>query len=146
MRNILETCRPRKDILEGTFNPEIFSASLSQVMAVYRGYTDSIQNLYTNPEQFFTEATYPTEGLRMVLCDVFGRLAGQGNPAIHRLETAFGGGKTHILIALAHLGFLGRKLAPFTELILDPSVLPQPGEVNVVGVAGDEIPGQTHEN
>lgn len=140
MQTILEACRPRRDILEGTFNPEIFTASLSQVMEVYRGHATTIHNLYTNAEQFFTEGTFPTEGLRIALADVFGRLAGEGAPAIHRLETAFGGGKTHILIALAHLGFLGRKLAPFTQGIIDEALLPEPGQVTVVGVAGDEIP------
>ena len=56
--------------------------------------------MYTDAEQFFTEATYPTDGLKMVLQDVFARLADDNTvPAIHRLETVFGGGKTHTLIA-----------------------------------------------
>ena len=140
MRSILDTCQPRRDILEGTFNPEIFTASLSQVMDAYRGRAPSMHSLYTDAEQFFTKGTYPTEGLRLTLADVFGRLAGEGSPAIHRLETAFGGGKTHIMIALAHLGFRGRSLAPFTQGIIDAALLPEPGQVIVVGIAGDEIP------
>jgi len=140
MRSILEVCQPRKDILEGTFNPEIFTASLSQVMNAYRGEVTIAHQLYTAADQFFGDGTYPTEGLRMVLADVFGRIAGQNPPAIHRLETAFGGGKTHILIALAHLGFRGRELAPVTQNIVDSSLLPAAGEVAVVGIAGDEIP------
>ncbi|HXH14442.1 MAG TPA: hypothetical protein VNP04_32340 [Alphaproteobacteria bacterium] len=48
----------------------------------------------------------------MVLTDVFSCLAGElSPPALHRLETAFGGGKTHTRIALTHLGFRGRELA-----------------------------------
>jgi hypothetical protein len=140
MLTILDACQPRRDILEGTFNPEIFTASLSQVMNAYRGEATATHNLYTNGEQFFGDGTYPTEGLRMVLADVFGRMAGQNPPAIHRLETAFGGGKTHILIALAHLGFRGRELASVTQNILDSTLLQEPGEVSVVGVAGDELP------
>lgn len=118
MQSILDACKPRSDILEGTFNPEIFTASLSQVMNAYRGQSSITHSLYTDGKQFLGAATYPTEGLRTVLADVFGRLAGQSPPAIHRLETAFGGGKTHILIALAHLGFRGRELASVTENIL----------------------------
>jgi hypothetical protein len=140
MQSIVEACSPRRDILEGTFNPEIFTASLSQVMNAYRGEASIAHRLYTDAEQFFGDGTYPTEGLRMVLADVFGRLAGQNPPAIHRLETAFGGGKTHILIALAHLGFRGRELASVTQNIVDSTLLQAPGDVAVVGVAGDEIP------
>jgi hypothetical protein len=47
VRSILETCRPRADILGGTFNPEIFTASLSQVLDFYRGKKTVIHNLYT---------------------------------------------------------------------------------------------------
>ncbi|GLI35253.1 MAG: hypothetical protein GX433_07630 [Deltaproteobacteria bacterium] len=109
-------------------------------MDCYRGRSSISHDLYTDGEQFFSQGTYPTEGLRLVLTDVFGRIAGRGSPAIHRLETAFGGGKTHILIALAHLGFRGNELASVADGILDPALLPAPGEVSVVGVAGDEIP------
>jgi|SRR5215475_7279338 len=141
MLPIQHTCQPRQDILQGSFNPEIFPASLSQVVDHYRGKPAITHALYTDAEQFFREATYPTEGLRMVLTDVFSRLAGEHSaPALHRLETAFGGGKTHTLIALTHIGFRGRELAAVTQGIIDPHLLHTPGEVTVVGIAGDEIP------
>jgi predicted AAA+ superfamily ATPase len=141
MQSILETCQPLSDIITGSFNPEIFTASLSQVMDCYRGRATPTHALYTDAEQFFRDATYPTEGLRMALTEVFGRLAGDNTvPAIHRLETAFGGGKTHTLIALTHLGFRGVKLAAVTSGIIDTNLLQAPDEVAVVGVAGDEIP------
>jgi hypothetical protein len=140
-QSILQTCQPRCDILHGSFNPEIFTASLSQVVDAYRGRANAIHTLYTDAQQFFRDATYPTEGLRMALTDVLSRLAGDHPaPTIHRLETAFGGGKIHTLIALTHVGFRGRELAPVTDGIVDPQLLPAPGEVIVVGVAGDEIP------
>ncbi|MGQ4809800.1 hypothetical protein NKDENANG_03233 [Candidatus Entotheonellaceae bacterium PAL068K] len=141
MQSILKTCQPRPDILTGSFNPEIFTASLSQVMDGYRGRAAPIHNLYTEAESFFRDATYPTEGLRLALTDVFGRLAGDHTvPASHRLETAFGGGKTHTLIALAHLGFRGHDLAAVTSDLVDTRLLQAPEDVTVVGVAGDEIP------
>lgn len=141
MRSILETCQPRPDLLKGTFNPEIFTASLSQVMEHYRGQATTLHNIYTDAEPFFREGTYPTDGLRMVLSDVFGRLSGDNNVStILRLETAFGGGKTHTLISLVHLGFRGKELAPLVEGMMDPALLPEPGEVRVVGIAGDELP------
>src|SRR5215831_1872783 len=141
MQSILETCQPRADILTGSFNPEIFTASLSQVMDCYRGRATPIHTLYTDAEQFFREVTYPTDGLCTALAEVFGRLAGDHSvPAIHRLETAFGGGKTHTLIALTHVGFRGRSLAACTSGLLDAKLLPIPGGIAVVGIAGDEIP------
>jgi predicted AAA+ superfamily ATPase len=141
MLSIQHTCQPRQDILRGSFNPEIFTASLSQVVDHYRGRPAATHALYTDAEQFFPDATYPTEGLRMVLTDVFSRLAGDHSaPALHRLETAFGGGKTHALIALTHLGFRGRELATVTARMLSPTLLHTPGEVTVIGIAGDEIP------
>ena len=141
MKSIIETCKPREDILGGTFNPEIFTASLSEVIRHYAGQGAAIHSLYTDGEQFFREATYPTDGLKMVVSEVFARLAGDATvPAIHRLETAFGGGKTHTLIACAHIGFKGSELKDVTKNILENDLLPKSGEVSVVGIAGDEIP------
>jgi hypothetical protein len=117
------------------------------VLDFYRGKKTVIHNLYTDAHQFFTQATYPTDGLRRVLYEVFGRLAGDNAmPAIHRLETGFGGGKTHTLIASTHLAFKGRELAEVVRKTLDSpehaisAKLSQPGEIAVVGIAGDEIP------
>lgn len=141
VQSILETCKPRGDILTGTFNPEIFTASLSAVLRHYRGQSSAIHKMYTDAEVFFGEATYPTDGIRTVLAEVFGRLGGDNSlPAIHRLETAFGGGKTHTLIACTHIGFRGKELASATKGMIDAKLLPEAGQVTVVGVAGDEIP------
>ena len=141
IQSITETCLPRDDIIAGTFNPEIFTASLSQVMRYYRGKSAIAHALYTDGVQFFRDATCPTQGLRRVLTDVFGRVSGDMSfPAIHRLETAFGGGKTHTLIALAHLGFRGKSLAQEARDLVDRELLPEPEDVCVVGVAGDELP------
>jgi predicted AAA+ superfamily ATPase len=143
MKSILETCTPRPDILRGTFNPEVFTASLGQVMAHYRGSGGTLDTIYTDAEPFFRDATYPTDGMRTVVSEVLARLAGDGSvPAVHRLETAFGGGKTHTLIALLHLALKGRDIAPLVGDLLVPGVfdaarLHAPGEITVVGVAGD---------
>ena len=67
MSSIIEACRPREGILQGTFNPEVFTASLSQVVAHYRGRGGRIDNLYTDAEQFFRDGTAPTEGIKFVL-------------------------------------------------------------------------------
>ena len=138
---ILHSCKPREDIITGVFNPEIFTASLSEVLEYYRNGTSRIHSIYTDALQFFQEATYPTQGMKAVISEVFARLRGDSSvPAIHRLETAFGGGKTHTLIACTHIACMGKELEAVTGELVDSSLLPEPGEVVVVGIAGDAIP------
>ncbi|MHB1125578.1 MAG: ATP-binding protein [Bacillota bacterium] len=143
MISVREACQVRHKILAGTFNPEVFTASLSPIIDYYRTGRSVIDSIYTNAEFFFREATYPTQGLRLTLSEVFGRLSGDMTvPAIHRLETSFGGGKTHTLIACTHIAHKGLELRDIIQDIVNPSLLPEPGSVSVVGVAGDEIPVQ----
>ena len=141
MKSVLDTCKPRPEILAGTFNPEVFTASLGPIIDYYRGGQGVIDSIYTNAEQFFREATYPTQGLRSTLTEVFGRLAGDLTvPAIHRLETSFGGGKTHTLISCTHIARRGTELNDVLYDIMDLKLLPEPGTIHIVGVAGEEIP------
>ncbi len=140
MRSIIESCRPRDGVLQGTFNPEIFTASLSQVISHYRGRGGHIDNLYTDAVPFFRDGTAPTEGLKFVVREALLRLSGDNSaPAIYRLETAFGGGKTHTLIALTHLALRGNELGEVAAPLLDGTPLPARGECGVAGVAGDEL-------
>jgi hypothetical protein len=140
LSSIIDSCRPRHGILEGTFNPEIFTASLSQVIAHYRGSGGRIDNLYTDAVPFLRDGTAPTEGIRFVLREALLRLSGDNSaPAIYRLETAFGGGKTHTLIALTHLALRGNELAAAAAPLIDGAPLPVSGECCVAGVAGDEL-------
>lgn len=139
--SILESCQPHPDLLAGTLNPEIFTANLMQVIGHYRGESGVVQNVYTDASAFFNEATYATDGMRQVLRNSFGRLSGQDAtyPAIQRLESAFGGGKTHTLIAATHLAFQGTDLADTVKDLIDPRLLSPPGAVTVVGIAGDRV-------
>lgn len=133
MKSIFEICTPRPEILQGQFRQSDFAARLKDVIDQK---ADSNQT-YLEPRLFF-ENTYPTEGLKELAKTVFGRLVGKQNgaPAI-RLETSFGGGKTHDLIALYHLAKSGKSLADHASKILPSELLPdQP--VRVAGiVAGD---------
>ena len=141
MRSVLETCKPRQSIIQGTFNPEVFTAALGPVIQFYRNGISAIDSVYTDANAFFKEATYPTEGLKQTVSDVFRRLSGDMSvPSIQRMETAFGGGKTHSLIACVHIANRGTELADVTGDILESQYLPEPHSVTVVGIAGDEIP------
>ena len=102
--SLFDACSPREDVLEGTLQEEQFAASLATVAHS----PEDAPPVYKNPAQFF-EMTYPTEGLRTLLSNLTGRfLAGGGyegqyNSSILCLDTRFGGGKTHDLIASYHL-------------------------------------------
>ena len=141
MQSILTSCQPRPDLISGTFNPEVFTASLRQVIGHYRGDV-KVKTTYTDAEVFFAEATSPTDGMRRVIEHVLRRLSGDNMvPFLSRLETGFGGGKTHTLIACAHLAYRGADLNALVAdaQVVDPKYLPQPGSVSVVGIAGDEL-------
>jgi len=141
MQKITDTCQPREDILTGTFNPEIFTASLAEVIRFYQENRQGLHPVYTDARQFFIQGTYATDGFKMVLNEVFARLSGDNTaPAIHRLETAFGGGKTHTLIACTHIGYKGDELTPHIKDLVDEKYIPQAGEISVLGIAGNEIP------
>ncbi len=141
MQNIITACDPREDILGGTFNPEIFTASLNEVIQYYQTNQHGIHPIYTDAVQFFTEGTYATDGFKMVLNEVFARLAGDGTaPAIHRLETAFGGGKTHTLIACTHIGNMGDEISDCIGGLVESRYVPRKGDVHVVGISGIDIP------
>lgn len=130
MQSIFATCEPRPEVLSGELREEIFAARLRDVV---EGCAD---DLYQRPEIFF-DNTYPTEGLRLLLDEALGRLSGArpSNNAIIRLETAFGGGKTHNLIALYHAasGFV-----PPDDFV-NPQFVPDPGTVWVAGVVGSDL-------
>jgi hypothetical protein len=66
-------CEPGKDILTGSFNPEIFTASLAEVIRYYQTDQAGMHSIYTYAGQFFAEGTYATEGMKTVLNAVFAR-------------------------------------------------------------------------
>lgn len=91
-----EIARPHKDVLEGTFKQSEFAADISQVAS------GTASDEYQDAEKFFSR-TYITEGMRLLLISVAQRLAGQGGDPVVQLQTAFGGGKTHTMLAVLHL-------------------------------------------
>jgi 5-methylcytosine-specific restriction protein B len=74
MQSILKSCKPRADLLAGNFNPEVFTASLRQVIGHYRGDV-KVKTAYTDADTFFSEATSVTLGMRRVMEQVMRRLA-----------------------------------------------------------------------
>lgn len=93
----LEVATPRADIADGSFDESLFAADLGLV-ARGSGPAD-----YRDPIAF-CEKTYLTKNLESVLVELGRRLAGDPAAAgVYRLQTEFGGGKTHTLLAAYHL-------------------------------------------
>ena len=92
-----EVCEPHPDVLEARFSDAEFAANLALVDEGVGA------EEYTDPAAFF-RITYATEGLRRVLISTIARLAGRGGDPVIGLQTNFGGGKTHTMLALYHLG------------------------------------------
>ena len=126
---IFDVCEPRADVLAGAVESD-FAADLARVV---RG---EATDEYADPAQFFAR-TYPTAGLRDLLANVCRRLSGTGGEAsaIFRLDTSYGGGKTHGLIALAHAAAGLTGVANAAEFV-DPSLLPA-GKVRVAAFDGE---------
>ena len=117
-------------MLQGAFADADFAADLAQVVA-RRG-----DSHYLDPAAFFAQ-TYPTRGLRNLLANVARRLSGAGGEAaaIFRLDTSYGGGKTHALIALTHMAHGMGGVANVSEFV-EPSLVPA-GPVRVAAFDGE---------
>ena len=91
-----EIAIPHDDVLKGTFKQAEFAADLSLV------HDGAATPEYQDASLFF-QRTFITEGMRLLLDSVVKRLAGRGGDPVIQLQTAFGGGKTHTMLAVYHL-------------------------------------------
>jgi hypothetical protein len=97
---------PHSDIQAGRLDESIFAAN---VWAVAQR---TAPEVYLDPEEFLRKS-YMTVGLKTILTRVATALrgAGESGDRVISLQTTFGGGKTHTLVALWHLAKNGAKLA-----------------------------------
>src|SRR6266403_2249932 len=91
-----EVVTPHKDVASGRYQQAEFAADLWQV------HLGEGVDEYKNPVEFFRR-TYVTESLTRLLVSAVQRLAGQDGDPVVDLQTNFGGGKTHSMLALYHL-------------------------------------------
>ncbi|MBI3979239.1 MAG: ATP-binding protein [Chloroflexi bacterium] len=115
-----EIATPHPDVASGRYQQAEFAADLAQV---HRGEGGSE---YGDPQEFFAR-TFLTKGLHHLLVGALRRLAGAGGDPVVELQTNFGGGKTHSLLALYHL-FSGAAAADLAgvEPILQEAGVGQP--------------------
>ena len=87
---------PRDDVCKGSFQEAEFAADISSVRH------NRATKEYQDPELFFA-MTYITSGMEALLKSVLRRITGTGGDPVIQLKTAFGGGKTHSLLAVYHI-------------------------------------------
>lgn len=109
--------KPHPDVASGRYIQAEFAADLAQVV---QGKADPE---YGDAKEFFRR-TFLTEGLQDLLVTGIKRLTGQGGDPVVQLQTSFGGGKTHSMLALYHI--LGGQIG-FSEI---------PGGEDIVGRIG----------
>ena len=91
-----EIVTPHKDVASGRYQQAEFAADLWQV------HLGEGTDEYRDPAEFFRR-TYLTESLKGLLVGAIRRVAGRGGDPVVQLQTNFGGGKTHSMLALYHL-------------------------------------------
>jgi predicted AAA+ superfamily ATPase len=115
-----EVVNPHKDVASGRYQQAEFAADL------WQAHLGEGSEEYRKPVEFFRR-TFLTESLKQLLAGAVQRLGGAGGDPVVQLQTNFGGGKTHSMLALYHL-FSGT--AP-SELLGVDSVLKHAGVAEV---------------
>lgn len=125
---------PHPDVLSGTFQQSEFAADLTAVQ------TGKATPEYGNAKAFY-ERTFITEGMGRLLTQVSQRLNGKGGEPVIQLQTSFGGGKTHTLLAVYHLA---TRQCPLGDLAGIPALLDRAGLIDVPQARIAVLDGATH--
>ena len=129
-----EIAVPHRDVLEGTFQQSEFAADITAVN------TGKASREYQDAVAFF-ERTFITEGMRLLLTQVAQRLTGKGGEPVIQLQTAFGGGKTHTMLAVYHLA---TRKCPLSDLAGIPALVDQAGLMDVPQARVAVLDGTAH--
>jgi predicted AAA+ superfamily ATPase len=132
---------PHPDVASGKFQQAEFAADL------WRVYQDGESaGEYGKPVDFFNR-TYLTNGIRKLLTNTLKRLNADGGDPVINLQTNFGGGKTHSLLAIYHLcsGANFSSVRDLETFFGEVNDLRPPDKVNKAVLVGNRIaPGVTH--
>jgi hypothetical protein len=134
-----EVVTPHPDVATGRYQQAEFAADLWQV------YLGEGSDEYKDPSEFF-KRTFLTEGLRNLLTQALQRVSRTGGDPVVELQTNFGGGKTHSMLALYHLfsGTPASELNGVEELLKETGTTIPEGVRRVVIVGTKISPGRTH--
>lgn len=130
-----EIIEPHPDVAQGRYLNTDFAVNLDDVSKGGGPFE------YRDPVEFFAR-TYITEGIRGLLVQTAKRLGGKDGEPVLQLKTAFGGGKTHSLLALYHMARGGvslDKVPNLKEVLQDAGIreLPSARVAVIVGTAVD---------
>jgi predicted AAA+ superfamily ATPase len=127
-----EVVTPHRDVMSRSYAEAKFAADLAQVIA------GEGEAEYRDPREFFAR-TYLTYGLTELLRGAILRLTSKGGAPVVELQTNFGGGKTHSMLALYHLtGFANTSALPGVEDLMQSAgvaSLPRANRAVLVGTA-----------
>jgi predicted AAA+ superfamily ATPase len=131
-----EVATPHPDVASGRYQQAEFAADLWQV------YIGEGTDEYKNPVEFFRR-TYLTDSLKRLLTGAVERLSGKGGDPVVQLQTNFGGGKTHSMLALYHLssGTQPAEMPGVEGLLRETGVAQLPKVQRVVLVGNRLSPG-----
>ena len=131
-----EVVTPHRDVASGRYQQAEFAADLWQV------HLGEGTDEYRDPVEFF-KRTHLTESLKGMLTGAVQRFTGEGGDPVVQLQTNFGGGKTHSMLALYHLcsGVAPSELAGVEPLMRDTGVTELPAVRRAVLVGNRISPG-----
>lgn len=132
-----EVVIPHHDVASGRFQQAEFAADLWQV------HLGEGTDEYRDPVEFFRR-TYLTESLKGLLVSSLQRIAGLGGDPVVQLQTNFGGGKTHSMLALYHLfskNVSGNELPGIESVLMEAGIPKIPHARRVVLVGNKISPG-----
>lgn len=129
-----EVVSPHKDVASGRYQQAEFAADLWQV------HLGEGSDEYRKPAEFFRR-TYLTESLKNLLKGAVQRLVSNGGDPVVQLQTNFGGGKTHSMLALYHLfsGTAPGDLLGVDAILAEAEVTKLPDPVRRVVLVGNKI-------
>jgi len=129
-----EIAVPHPDVLEGSFLQSEFAADITAVNS------GKATQEYQNAAAFF-QRTFITEGMRLLLIQVAQRLNSKGGEPVIQLQTAFGGGKTHTMLAVYHLA---KRNCPLGDLAGIPALIDEAGLMDVPQAQVAVLDGTAH--
>jgi predicted AAA+ superfamily ATPase len=131
-----EVVTPHPDVASGKYQQAEFAADLWQV------HLGEGSDEYKKPSEFF-KRTFLTESLKQMLVGGVLRISGNGGDPVVQLQTNFGGGKTHSMLALYHLfsGVKANELAGVDAIVADAKLQSLPSANRVVLVGNKISPG-----
>ena len=131
-----EVVSPHRDVASGRYQQAEFAADLWQV------HIGEGADEYKKPVEFFRR-TFLTDSLKQLLIGAIRRLSADGGDPVIQLQTNFGGGKTHSMLALYHLfsGTAPSELLGIEAVMKEAEIAELPNVKRVVLVGNKISPG-----